>query len=136
MSFTMNCPECDAELEIPDTLAGKTLRCRKCKGTFKAKAPAGDDDDVPVPRTAGGKRSDRPRDEDSDRPRKPAGKRMRKPKPKSPLPLVLGLAGGLVVLAGLGIGIAYIAGAFDKADPSKGARASTDGGGRGAPRTI
>jgi hypothetical protein len=129
MSFAMSCPECDAELEIPDTLAGKTLRCRKCQGTFRAKAPAGDDDDVPAPRTAGGKRSGRPRDEDSDRPRKPAGKKKRKPKPKSPLPLVLGLAGGLVVSAGLGVGIAYFAGAFDSGTKSaKGAAA--DRGGR------
>ena len=112
MSFLITCPECEAELKVPDALTGKTVRCKKCGDTFKAKARSRDDDE-PALRTAGGRRSPQLRDDDSDRLGKSIGKKRRKSKSASSLPLILGLAGGLVVLAGMGIGVAYFAGAFN-----------------------
>src|SRR3954468_8252483 len=69
MSFTARCPECEAESSVPDAVAGKAVRCRKCGETFRAKAPR--------ERDPGGERPQRKarshdRDDD-DRPRRRRG---------------------------------------------------------------
>lgn len=132
MSFTMTCPECDAELGVPDSLAGKTLRCRKCGETFKARAPGSKSGRARRPRDDEDSRPRRPRDEeendhprrrrrdenddrDDDRPRrKPAdGKaRGKRSKPKRGLGYVLGLIGALLLAAGAITFVAWKAGAF------------------------
>jgi hypothetical protein len=127
MATSLTCPECAATLSVPETFLGKTLRCKHCGETFKAKAPKRpvEEDDEPRPAKK------RPRDDDDDnRPRK-VGKKKRKQKPKSQTPLILGLIGGVVVLAGVGIGIAYFAGAFDSRTKAAGSGAAVASGGSG-----
>src|SRR5205085_9462631 len=36
MPFITECPQCGQKLKVPDNLAGKTVRCTKCAGTFSA----------------------------------------------------------------------------------------------------
>jgi predicted Zn finger-like uncharacterized protein len=62
MSVQLRCPECRTQLTVPESLLGKTLRCKSCGETFKAKAPSG---------SAGSNRSrDERADEEADRPRR------------------------------------------------------------------
>jgi hypothetical protein len=94
MAVTLSCPECDRDLEFPESFLGKKLRCRKCRHEFWAERPRSeseDDEDEPRDR----KRSRRPA-EDDDADAAPA----RGPKTKSRLPLILGLAGLGVLLIG------------------------------------
>jgi predicted Zn finger-like uncharacterized protein len=136
MATSLTCPECDATLKVPDSAIGKTVRCKKCGETFKAKASRDrDDEDEPAPKAKPSKRPVRDDDEDDQRPRRATGKKKkRKAKPKSPLPLVVGIAGGAVVLVAVGLGIAYFAGAFDsKTDPKKGSGDAGKQGAGGAP---
>ncbi len=35
MPIKTSCPQCQASFELPDRLAGKTVRCQKCQATFK-----------------------------------------------------------------------------------------------------
>ncbi len=39
MSIKTACPQCQANFELDDRLAGKTVRCQKCQGTFKVPEP-------------------------------------------------------------------------------------------------
>ena len=72
MPFAMTCPECDAQMAVPDAIAGKTIRCKACGETFKANPPATKsgpsarprDDDEPRSRRS------RPRDDKDDPPRR------------------------------------------------------------------
>ena len=63
MSVQLTCPECRAKLTVSESLLGKTLRCKSCGETFKARARAESADDE----------ADRPRrrrqSEDEDKPR-------------------------------------------------------------------
>lgn len=58
MPFSVTCPNCDAELTIPDEVAGKKIRCEACSEAFRAEPPSPekkttkparvtDDDDAP-----------------------------------------------------------------------------------------
>jgi predicted Zn finger-like uncharacterized protein len=110
MAVKLTCPDCDAALTVAESSLGKTLRCKYCGETFKATGPKRPAEEEEESRPAK-KRPRAAEDDDGGRPRK-VRKKGRKPRPKSALPLVLGLAGGLVVLVGVGIGVAYFAGAF------------------------
>jgi predicted Zn finger-like uncharacterized protein len=104
MAIKLTCPDCEAALTVPESFLGKTLRCKHCGETFKAKAPkrAVEDDDEPRPARK------RPRDDD-ERPRK-VGTKKRKQKQKSQMPLILGLVGGVFVLLGVGLGVYWLSG--------------------------
>src|SRR5262245_32790189 len=39
MSITTTCPGCKALLRLPDDLAGKQVRCQKCKNMFTVPGP-------------------------------------------------------------------------------------------------
>jgi predicted Zn finger-like uncharacterized protein len=67
MPFPIDCPECDARLQVPDTLAGKRVKCKKCGESFLAKRPADRDDDDEEDAPARARR--RIDDEEDDRPR-------------------------------------------------------------------
>src|SRR5262245_37812538 len=80
MALKVNCPGCGAVLSLPDAVAGKTIRCTRCKATFVAPAPA---DDLPAARpvrrgagagaAAGSARSRRRDDDDVDVPESGGG---------------------------------------------------------------
>ena len=96
MAVTFPCPECDRDLSFPESFLGKKLRCKKCRHEFWAEEPEPVED----------------ADETEDR---PAPRRKAKARPtKSPVPLVAGLAAGLVILAAVGLAAAYFAGAFQR----------------------
>jgi predicted Zn finger-like uncharacterized protein len=40
MSIAINCPECSAEFDVQDNLAGKTIRCSSCKTQMTVPQPA------------------------------------------------------------------------------------------------
>jgi predicted Zn finger-like uncharacterized protein len=122
MPFTTACPNCSARLQVPDNLAGKRVRCKKCSEPFLVKAQAEDDEDeTPAPAKA------RPRPQDDDeRPSKksrpaddedeadeeeedrPAPKKKKKKKKQGVPPLVIGLVLGGVILVGGGIGAFFL----------------------------
>lgn len=52
MPFPTTCPNCDARLQVPDTLAGKRVKCKKCDEAFVARPPAEDDADEAPARPA------------------------------------------------------------------------------------
>lgn len=107
--FTINCPDCKASLKSPKAIpAGKVITCPKCQVMFAAPAakpvmaktgPATVDDEeiiedvemVDEPKKAAPKPA---------RPSRPKGKK----KPKSHAPLIIGLALGLIIVVGLGVG--------------------------------
>lgn len=107
MPVRVSCPECDSELSVPDQLAGKTVRCPRCKNEFVAHElesalparssrrhdDAADDDDS--------YRDDR-FDRDEDRPRR--GRRRRNEPAKSRSGLIIGLvlAGVLLIVVMVG----------------------------------
>ena len=97
MAVTFPCPECDKALRFPAAFLGKKLRCKTCRHEFWAEEPepvgdADDRDEPPPPRRTAKKKSNA----------------------KSPVPLIAGLAAGLILLAGAGLGAAYFAGAFQR----------------------
>ena len=97
MPVKLNCPECDATLTVPESFLGKTLPCKFCGETFKARPPrSGSDDDLP-PR----KRSPRSGDGDDERPQRKAGK---KSKTRGSLPFYVGvLAASLLAIGAVGL---------------------------------
>jgi hypothetical protein len=142
MSFPVTCPECDSTQNVPNEAAGKRLRCKSCQAVFRAgNADVDIVDEGPPPARRERPRDDgdrpqsrRPRDEaDEPAPRKRGRTAGRK---KSSLSVVLVAIGGFVVVAGLGIGIAWMAGAFElipQSEDGKGGGTSAGaGGGAGA----
>jgi hypothetical protein len=135
MPFTLTCPECHDRSEVPDEVAGKRVRCRRCQAVFRAGSPDVDvvDDDRPRRRPSGADESrsrKRDRDDedelsrqrrdeddrDDDRPRgKPArGKAggKKKAKKKRGVGYFVGLAAALVLAGGALTFVAWKAGAF------------------------
>jgi predicted Zn finger-like uncharacterized protein len=47
MPETVQCPDCQSKLKVPETLLGKSVKCPKCGSVFKA--AAGDAAEAPVP---------------------------------------------------------------------------------------
>src|SRR5262245_9853947 len=47
MPVRATCPHCRTQLQLPDNLLGKTLRCAKCKQLFRLPPPKVEED-VPV----------------------------------------------------------------------------------------
>lgn len=43
MSLNVECPECATKYKVPDKLAGKRAKCKKCGATMSIPAPAADD---------------------------------------------------------------------------------------------
>ncbi len=142
MPFTTACPNCSARLQVPDTLAGKRVRCKKCSEPFLVEGPAEDDEaETPAPAKA----RSRPR-EDDERPSKksrPAAdedeadedeedrpaprKKKNKKKPQGVPPLVIGLVLGGVILVGGGIAAFFLL-KDDKKDDTELAAAKGKGG--------
>jgi len=120
MSFTTACPNCDARLQAPDTLAGKRVKCKKCGETFVARSVGDEDGERASRRRVKSSRmaddsaadEDRPRrrhrDEDTENEPRPRKKKTKKKKAGSPALLVVLLVVGAVVLIGGGIGV-YLA---------------------------
>ncbi|HET6572629.1 MAG TPA: trypsin-like peptidase domain-containing protein [Fimbriiglobus sp.] len=125
MAISITCPGCQSVYPVPETLAGKTIRCKKCGEMVAVTAPAApavaravarpvaakpaarvvdDDDDAPPARA----RRDR---DDEDAPRKPEKK-------GSKLPLVLGAVLGGLVIGAAGVGALFAAGLFGDSKPN------------------
>jgi predicted Zn finger-like uncharacterized protein len=109
MSVKLTCPECEAPLTVPDSFLGKTLRCKHCGETFKARAPRELEDDVAPPRKAKAS-TKRPRDDEDDeededdRPVRKKGKK----KAKSGGSLVFALGAGVALLLVVGAVVALL----------------------------
>jgi hypothetical protein len=73
MDHTLSCPSCGGKVRVPDTLAGRSVRCPRCQATFRAQAPDDVVDDVEVVEETPAPRRRRPapppEDEHEDRPR-------------------------------------------------------------------
>jgi predicted Zn finger-like uncharacterized protein len=122
MPFTTACPNCSARLQVPDNLAGKRVRCKKCSEPFLVEAPAEDDEaETPAPAKARSRPQDdderpskrsRPADDegeaDEEEEDRPARKKKKKKKPQGVPPLVIGLVLGGVILVGGGIGAFFL----------------------------
>ena len=94
MAIRMTCTGCDANLTLADNLSGKKVRCKKCGASVKV--PEEDVDDV-----------DDADDEEDERPAKK--KKKKKKKADSSIGLIIaGIAVGLLLLVGGGVG-AYFA---------------------------
>lgn len=79
MPFSITCPSCDSRLTVPDALAGKRVKCKKCDEPFVARRPGGDDeeDEAPPARSKASKPAARPRreEDDEDEPPRKASRR-------------------------------------------------------------
>jgi hypothetical protein len=114
--FKVQCPSCETMVAIKNaSLVGKKIDCPKCKYRFTVEAPADVADEAGKAKAkagapAGAKRS-RARDDDDDAPKK---------KKKGSSTLVVGLIVAVLALGALGVGGAYLAGAFDDESGSDG----------------
>ncbi|HVK07756.1 MAG TPA: hypothetical protein VM597_03155, partial [Gemmataceae bacterium] len=114
--FKVQCPSCETMVAIKNaSLVGKKIDCPKCKYRFTVEAPADVADEAGKAKAkagapAGAKRS-RARDDDDDAPKK---------KKKGSSTLVVGLIVAVLALGALGVGGAYLAGAFDDESGSGG----------------
>jgi S1-C subfamily serine protease len=129
MAISITCPGCQSVYPVPETLAGKTIRCKKCGEMVAVTAPPAapvaarpaaarpvaakrvaqvvDDDDVAIP--ARPARSRRDLDED-ETPREPNRDRAKSEKKGSKLPLILGAVLGVLVLGAVGVGALFATG--------------------------
>jgi predicted Zn finger-like uncharacterized protein len=104
MAVKLTCPECEAPLTVPDSFLGKTLRCKHCGETFKAKAPRELEDD----------------DEEDDRLARKAGKKQAKA--GGWVLYLVGVLAALVLVAAAIGAVLWSRGYFgdtDKADASR-----------------
>jgi hypothetical protein len=151
MPILVECPDCGAKLNAPDSGAGKKVRCPKagCGAIIPVPAPvaAGEvavQDAVvvapPTPKPTPTKAAavdeddedDRPRgkrrrrdDDDDDRPRRRRGAAARRPAKKSGKVVAIVL-GGLLLLAGVGAGVYFLF--FGKSSPLAGGNSSPPSG--------
>lgn len=106
MPIDVSCPTCETTFRLADNQRGKRVRCRHCADTFTVPGDtadeskltsSGDDDRLQgEPRPARAAATSAARNEDDEAPRRRAD---RKPAPtSSPLPLVLGILGGITLL--------------------------------------
>jgi predicted Zn finger-like uncharacterized protein len=113
MPMSVRCPGCYERFTIPDDVVGKTIRCKKCEETFKAKPD--DEEKRTVKKTRYSEDEDDDDDAD-DRPRRSASKVKRKQtRQANPQTLVFYILGA-VALFGVIFGIAYAAGSFVSKD--------------------
>jgi S1-C subfamily serine protease len=130
MAISVTCPGCQSVYPVPETLAGKTIRCKKCGEMMPVTAPQAaappaaapvaarparpvarvlndDEDSIHSPKAAAVVRRARDEDEDyDDAPRaRPAGKPDAKK--KSPLLLILGGVVAVLVLMGGAVAVAF-----------------------------
>lgn len=113
MPITCACPECTTKLRVPDTAAGKKVRCTKCQAVFAvpAASPPPEPPKVVVPvKAASGPEADEfpPQerfaeaaddDDEADEPKKP--RKARKGKERGPArnwPMILGVGGAAAFL--------------------------------------
>lgn len=125
MAISITCPGCQSVYPVPETLVGKTIRCKKCGEMVAVTAPAAapvaarpvaakpaarvvDDDDAAIPVRPARAR----RDLDDEDAAPPAGDRGKPEKKGSKLPLVLGAVLGGLVLGAAGVGALFAAGLF------------------------
>lgn len=114
MPLTLTCPECHRKLKVPETAAGKKVRCPECQAAFRAEAEEGVAD-RPAPRPVRGRDE---RDDDDRRERRPRlrddddrGERRRPERKKGGLVLGLVLGGaGLLVVAGAVVAAVFLFG--------------------------
>src|SRR5262245_30573282 len=80
MPFSIVCPECDARLQVPDALAGKRIKCKKCGGSFVVRRGADRDDgeEDERPTRAAAPKARRRADEEEDRPARPSANARRR----------------------------------------------------------
>lgn len=161
MPIQTSCPQCQASYRLPDTQQGKRVRCKKCTAVFTA-GEAGDVPVLQeaTPAEVRAKRpsqlgpvveelpvfeevqAERPRpappparrpDLDDDPPPRRYDDDVALPPARNALPLILGAAGGVIVLAGLGLVGAwfFLSGGPDPGAPGGQAQATGQGGTKG-----
>lgn len=132
MPIAVQCPECNARLNAPDTAAGKKVKCPKCSTALVI--PANDEEEPPVRRKSRPDDSDeevrskKPRDpddeeeEEEERPKRKKKGKGKRGKPASSggsrAPLLIGV--GLAVLLLVGGGGYLIYRAVSNEKPAKG----------------
>ena len=94
MAVRIACPKCSATYQVPEDLAGKTVRCRKCQHAFVPSNPPKNETAPPptTPKSADQWQPVMPTSAPKSSSVKPAA--PAKEKPKSKLGLILLLAGG------------------------------------------
>jgi hypothetical protein len=100
MAIHVSCPQCQKDIEVPDDLAGKRIRCKACSATMAVPMTAEVVDDEPSPPAAD---DDAPLEAEivQPGPERPRGRRKKRSALK--VVLILGLVGGLLAcLAGAG----------------------------------
>jgi hypothetical protein len=111
MSISTNCPECLASLDIPDSLAGKTVKCKECAALVKVPGGKGRQREEEEEEKEGEEemsedrpRKKRPRDaEDRSRSR-------RRAKSDGPSPVLLaGVVFIVIMVVGVAVGIIVVA---------------------------
>lgn len=131
MPIAVVCRGCHARLNAPDTAAGKRVKCPKCGAAMTVPAPAADedfevvDDEPALPKRKPAVADDDEDDDEDDRPQPKKKKKGRKAAPKSNLPLILGVGGGILVLAVVGVVLALTLGG--KKDDTAKATGSSEG---------
>jgi hypothetical protein len=114
MPIPVECPDCDAELTIPDALAGKLVKCPHCSGAVRVPR------DEPAPR----ERRTRP----AARPPK------RRAKPKNTAGIVVGVSVALAVIVAAAVGATMLARAGKKDAAPEAAQKPPDT--QGAPAVV
>jgi S1-C subfamily serine protease len=120
MSIEVVCEACDSDFAVPESLAGKTIKCKSCgegipvpAGIVKKASPAkpaapakrsrDEDEEDELPRAKSARRVRDEDDEADDTPRrKPATA-----KKSSKLPIILAGVFGLLIVVGAGVGLMF-----------------------------
>ncbi|HUR54369.1 MAG TPA: hypothetical protein VMZ71_09570 [Gemmataceae bacterium] len=119
MPIPVECPDCRVELNIPEKLAGKTVKCPHCAGPVRV--PFDEPEEEERPR----ERRTRPA------PRREAPKRRAKSKGNSGV--LIGAAVGMVVIIVAAVGVTVLVRSGKKGVPTDTAQKTTDGKGGPAP---
>jgi predicted Zn finger-like uncharacterized protein len=112
MSFPIACPNCDARLQVPDELAGKRVKCKKCGNSFVARTPDNEEElpSRPTRKAETAKPRLRPVDdhedddadaEDEPRPKSRQNKRLKPPAPSALTWILTGIACLLIIGGGV-----------------------------------
>ena len=98
MPIPVECPDCFAALNVPEKLAGKTIKCPDCSSPVFVPSDEPEEDDRPR------ERRPRPAPRRADPP-----PRKRRAAQKGSSQLLLGVVAGVVVIAGVTVGAVYLA---------------------------
>jgi hypothetical protein len=108
MPIPTQCPECLAVLNIPDSLAGKTVKCKECAAHVNVPGKARqweEDEQEEEEKSEDRPRKKRAREAGDDRPR---GRRKAKSDGPSPV-LLAGVAFVVILVVGVAVGIVVVA---------------------------